>query len=308
MKKELLYFECILIFFLTCINLSGCIGIDTDGDKISDSLETIGNKITIHNIDGTLKKKTVKSDPDKTDTDNDGLNDYEEYMRSSDPSTPDTDDDGLNDKDETSFGTSLIHFDTWVISVKGENKRVIADFPNKFTLPTEYDTDKDGLSDSQEYYLGIDPSDPDTDDDGSIDFIDPDPLWNLKIKITLNELYLKSNKDIIKGADIYFIIQIGEAINITNTWQVDKGEEINFNSIYILDFTDSNAYIDNSIILRIETYDEDLGDVTNDDVVKLNGDLSLITYVIDIFETDSIDISTTGSDGELDFSIEILRS
>jgi len=44
--------------------------------------------------------KRVTSDPDKFDTDNDGLNDYEEFLAKTDPRKLDTDGDGLTDGEE----------------------------------------------------------------------------------------------------------------------------------------------------------------------------------------------------------------
>ncbi|GAB4306292.1 MAG: hypothetical protein Kow0069_02880 [Promethearchaeota archaeon] len=124
---------------------------DTDGDGLSDSEEVDSR--------GT--------DPLLADTDGDGVKDgWEALWYGSDPrvdaSTPaDTDEDGLYDKDETElFGTDpLVH--------------------------EGLDVDDDGLLTYQEtiLYVGLDPTDPDTDDDGALDgaevlagtyYLDPD--------------------------------------------------------------------------------------------------------------------------------------
>jgi hypothetical protein len=295
------------IIFMILILFSGCISSDSDGDKLSDASENEGNQIIIYNIDGTMKKQIVTSDPNKIDTDNDGLNDYEEMMKSSNPSKADTDGDGLEDADEESYGTSIIHFDTWEITINGEIKRVKADFPKNAILPTEYDSDKDGLFDSEEYYLGIDPSNSDTDADGSTDYFDPEPLSNLKIDITLISFLLNKQKDLGNEADIYFVLQIGEEIITTNVWKTKIGQEIELNSYYNIDFKDSNAYNTNSITIRIDAYDEDPGDTSYDDIIRINESSSIKTLTFDINETDIKQMSTTGDDGTLNFSIQIQR-
>ena len=79
----------------------------------------------------------------KADTDNDGLNDFDELnIYGTDPKKADTDNDGLNDFDELNiYGTD----------------------------PLIPDTDGDGLKDGDEIVLGLDPLKPDTDDNGVLD-------------------------------------------------------------------------------------------------------------------------------------------
>ena len=83
-------------------------------------------------------------DPLVSDTDGDGLSDYEEtYIYGTDPLNPDTDGDGLSDYEEVKiYGTD----------------------------PLNPDTDGDGLSDYEEVKIyGTDPLNPDTDGDGYLD-------------------------------------------------------------------------------------------------------------------------------------------
>ena len=79
----------------------------------------------------------VKID-DGTDTDNDGLTDYEEIREGTDPNNPDTDNDGLEDGEEVDLGTN----------------------------PNNPDTDNDNLTDKEEVDLGTNPNNPDSDGDG----------------------------------------------------------------------------------------------------------------------------------------------
>lgn len=98
-------------------------GADTDGDGISDASELEGWTVTVQNGDTIVSTTKVTSDPNLSDTDNDGINDLEEQSKNTDPRQPDTDKDGLDDFQE--------------LEVFNSN-------------PTNKDTDKDGLSDGDE--------------------------------------------------------------------------------------------------------------------------------------------------------------
>ncbi len=119
--------------------------VDTDGDGLTD-FEELGNALTLEEVKTVLKKRGINveldddkcyynviADPEKIDTDGDGLSDGEELDGSfaddtassrttSDPRITDTDGDGLNDFEEASWGTN----------------------------PVSSDTDRDGFSDSYE--------------------------------------------------------------------------------------------------------------------------------------------------------------
>lgn len=77
-----------------------------------------------------------------TDTDDDGLKDYQELIYNTDLQDPDTDQDGLTDGEE--------------VNTHG-------------TDPNSDDTDSDGLKDGEELTRGTNPLDPDTDDDALTD-------------------------------------------------------------------------------------------------------------------------------------------
>ncbi|MEK6920821.1 MAG: hypothetical protein AABX82_02975 [Nanoarchaeota archaeon] len=101
-----------------------CTSTDTDGDGLYDYQETYG-------LYGSTP--FTATDPNDADSDGDGLSDGEEVQTyNTKPKSSDSDSDGLTDYDEvTIYGTS----------------------------PTSIDTDNDGYSDAVEISLGTDPND-----------------------------------------------------------------------------------------------------------------------------------------------------
>lgn len=92
------------ILILLSVLAAGCTNStpesDSDGDLVDDDIETEGVVIDIMLVTG-LERRLVTSDPEKRDTDGDGLTDGEELrVRMTDPRDVDTDDDGLLDGDD----------------------------------------------------------------------------------------------------------------------------------------------------------------------------------------------------------------
>ena len=73
------------------------VGVDGDGDGLTDNLEMRGWLVTVHLIDGTTSTRGVTSDPAVADSDGDRLNDAQEANLRLDPRAVDTDDDQLGD-------------------------------------------------------------------------------------------------------------------------------------------------------------------------------------------------------------------
>ncbi|RZD38087.1 MAG: hypothetical protein CXT75_02135 [Methanobacteriota archaeon] len=94
------------------------------------------------NGNGIFEPHLGETDPNEPDTDNDGLNDGEEYNQETDPNNPDSDGDGLSDGDE-------VHNMTW-----GPTNPLVAD------------TDEDDLNDGDEVGYGTNPNVADSDGDG----------------------------------------------------------------------------------------------------------------------------------------------
>ncbi len=100
-------------------------------------------------------KDCIENDDRVTDTDGDGLTDFEELTRTgTDPTAADTDGNGVADPDDDEDGDSLTN--TFEL--------------NAGTSPTSADTDGDGLADAHELNeTKTDPLTPDSDGDGASD-------------------------------------------------------------------------------------------------------------------------------------------
>lgn len=299
----------ILTFFLILL-VTGCIqdsDTDSDNDKLMDSEEKNGWMISVYSIDGTMEERKVTSNPNKTDTDGDGLDDYEESVFLSDPSNSDTDNDGLEDKDEVESGSSIVHFDSWEINVKGISKWVIANYSKIGNSAVNYDSDYDGLSDSEEFYKGSDPSVEDTDGDGDGDFIDPEPCWNLNVEISLDTFVLKKNMDTTGGANLYFNIFIDDEVITSEVWDISKGE-VNLDEDYFIDFFDRNAYLNNELEIQIFAFDEDSNNFFGDSPIEIDGSKEIYSVNFDIKNSGVVEYQTNGDEGDLTFSVEIVKN
>lgn len=128
--------------------------VDSDGDGLTDAAEA-----------------DLNTDPALVDTDEDGLTDGQEALETGTaPLAPDTDGDGILDGDEVAQGTNPLD----EIAAEeapaeeppaAEDPAVVAEAP----VGVAGDSDGDGLEDAIEAELGTDPFDPDTDDDGLTD-------------------------------------------------------------------------------------------------------------------------------------------
>ena len=138
---------------------------DTDGDGVSD----------INDADPLNPQIGLDSDgdgnPDTTDPDddNDGISDENDALPFDPTENSDYDGDGIGDNadpDDDNDG-----YDDVLENQEGTNPTDALDIP--------LDSDRDGLSNSQEEALGTDPFDADTDGDGMNDKIDSDPLTGI---------------------------------------------------------------------------------------------------------------------------------
>lgn len=85
-----------LAVLLVTVSFVGCTG-GGDGDSLPADAESQGWSVSVTYANGTERTYQVTSDPTQTDTDSDGLDDFQELDRGSDPRDIDTDDDRLLD-------------------------------------------------------------------------------------------------------------------------------------------------------------------------------------------------------------------
>lgn len=137
---------------------------DSDGDGISDTDELAGWEIVVDEQGFGLAagadlvtRRLVTSNPQKADTDDDGLTDLQEFTERSDPRRPDTDGDGLTDAEEKNrWQSNLLSVDSDgdARDIEGNSIPLAALFDGAElmagTSPTLADTDGDGKTDLQE--------------------------------------------------------------------------------------------------------------------------------------------------------------
>ena len=113
---------------------------DTDGDGLTDNVETLGWQVSVRLSDGRTVTRQVTSDLNTEDTDGDGILDRDEHRLATDPRNADTDGDGLSDFEEVNL---------------------------LLTSPTDHDTDGDGVGDRAEVeFFKTNALNPDSDGDG----------------------------------------------------------------------------------------------------------------------------------------------
>lgn len=111
----------------------------------------------------------LNTDPALADTDEDGLTDGQEVEIGTAPLAPDTDGDGILDGDEVAQGTDPLTAGGAAAPAEAEAPATEPETASAETAATADDSDGDGLEDAIEFELGTDPADTDTDDDGLTD-------------------------------------------------------------------------------------------------------------------------------------------
>lgn len=151
----------------------------------------------------------------KTDSDGDGLLDWEEEHtgRDTDPQNPDTDGDGLSDSEESDCFSSPTNPHTFRDDISDSDIDIDGDGLTakeevKFgSLVLFKDYDNDYLDDFQERKYGTDPNNPDTDEDGLLD--------GLEIKYGFDPKNPDTDKDGIPDGD--------EIITVNMSYDKDDG-------------------------------------------------------------------------------------
>lgn len=170
LKKDDKKAKKMLSLFLAFALLDGFTGFDIPVSKAADLKKSIGIEKTIKLkgsdviVKGNVSFSTVdisdiplavlEGSSSTTDTDGDGLTDYQEYcLTNTDPNKVSTGDDGVKDADRDEDQDGLSNITEIRLG----------------TNPLKADTDNDGLTDKEEQELGTDPLKADTDGDHASD-------------------------------------------------------------------------------------------------------------------------------------------
>ncbi len=127
--------------------------LDSDEDGIADIME-----------------KILETDPYKSDTDNDGLTDYQEfYITDTNPTVYDSVTKGVSDADADKDNDGISNIKEIELETNVDKKDTdddgLADYEEVYTYgtdPLKKDTDGDGLFDGDELKIGLDPLNPET--------------------------------------------------------------------------------------------------------------------------------------------------
>jgi len=141
---------------------------DTDADLLPDLWEEMFFPGDLTALDGSIEDP-IDSGSGSGDFDGDSISDAREFAFSTNPMLADTDDDGLDDFDEIEdFGTNPTKPDT-----DDDGLEDLFELDDSFTDPLLADTDGDGLDDGPEVNThNTDPNDPDSDGDLANDGIE----------------------------------------------------------------------------------------------------------------------------------------
>lgn len=123
--------------------------VDSDGDGVSDDIELRGWTVHVTTRTGDKETFQVTSDPNKKDSDGDGVDDKTEYMFRTHPRSRDTDNDTLSDYQEL----NEILSDPLAVDTDKDGLEDGWEFNDIGTSPTDKDTDGDQFSDNDEVYL-----------------------------------------------------------------------------------------------------------------------------------------------------------
>lgn len=214
---------------------------DTDNDGLPDNTEVWGWIVNLG--DGYLQT----SDPLKSDTNGDGIDDYTKYIWKLDPRKSDTDGDNLSDKFE--LENRVYYF--------VENRNI---YVAKFE-PLLYDTDNDGVYDGLEYRIDIDV---DTDKDGLPDLLETEILAKYGANPNRRDIFVEIDK--VDSEDVRWLTANEKAalisvfenapiLNPDNSWGVDlhlfEDETVPYIDVF-------DTYIDNTTgnEIRSSSYDK----------------------------------------------------
>lgn len=187
---------------------------DSDGDGLSDAAEEAGWDIAVDEKGyglGQLTVRTVTSDPGSSDTDADGLSDFEEYLIGSDPRQADTDHDGIED---------LAEWTQWMTNPLSVDSDGDARGPDGSAVPSPLLFDGFELS-----HLHTSPSLADTDGDGRTDWEErDDPVRSPRVA-EVPDILVTFEGDTVVKLNVEYEESVGQTSEYTTTLSQATGTE-----------------------------------------------------------------------------------
>jgi len=254
-------------------------------------------------------EKIYGTDPEKPDTDADGLTDYEEvYITGTDPLKYDTDDNGINDADDDSDGDGLSNKEEIGLGTNPQNADTdgdgLSDYDelNKYnTDPLKADSDGDTLKDGDEIEIGLNPNDPET-------FGVPDAEYKVEqtisadsealANVNTDESPYKLSLEVIASGNVSGNLNAGRSnYSAVINSDIQLGETIDLNYIggdvdeVKLHFTIGEAYLDNE--LDIFPDEEELQGIKRLNIFKYFEDINMLLPVETVIDEENNTISAT---------------
>lgn len=294
---------------------------DSDEDTIDDTTDTDGDYVLDYIED------YYGSDKTKSDTDEDGLSDYDEiYIVYTDPTLPDTDGDGINDIDEDIDEDGLTNQQEYKnatdLTSADTDSDGMSDYDEIYTYttsPITYDTDGDGAGDGWEIKQGYNALTPDTtfavksDGEGE----------NVSVSVSLNLSGEQIDSLNIEEVDNSFLINsdmagyIGSAFNFTVDGKIEA-------AVISFEF-DESILIDKTVVPTIYYLNEETQLLEKLDTT-INGNIATATvehfstyllldktavdkvYFADIKTPEDDSSKDSNADGISDYYTELLCS
>ncbi len=254
-------------------------------------------------------EKIYGTDPENSDTDNDGLTDYEEvYITGTDPLKYDTDDNGINDTEDDSDDDGLSNREEIALGTDPRNADTDGDWLsdydelNKYnTDPLKTDSDGDTLTDGDELVIGLDPNNPET-------FGIPDAEYKVEQVVSSDSEALKRvNTD---ESPYKLSLEVTASGNVNGSLKADRssysavinsniqlGETIDLNYIggdvdeVKMNFTIGDAYLDNELNLFPD--EETMQGIKRLNIFKYFEDINMLLPIETVVDEENSTISAT---------------
>jgi len=295
----------VMLLIITAI--SGCL----DGGGDEPYLPETWTITVVYAGEQNETEVLVRHDPDRQDTDGDGISDYDEWFsgggsgKPTNASNPDTDGDGIPDGMEVQLGSDPT---TWRHDVDHDNGNWRGDYEELLFYRNHYNISNE----TSLQFLQTD----DVDGDGVRDGFDVDPLYDLRVTVTIEAIMITSD---MNERDGHFETQFQLVTDATalsggqssGRYDIIQGQNNTVNYAFDADLDDAGTPggYSNSIALTVIDHDETLTEWNSfdgfreQDFVRIDGNGSYVNDQFDI-TTDCGSYALHGADGSIWLRIE----